>query len=91
MKKNIINSSGGALPNFELTCFWLMGEDFHLQSVVLYRKSSYHEYELQPTVVPSVGAQCCEINDAFVSHQTLVLGEQTFRFSASFVGGGLPV
>lgn len=29
-------TSGTALPNLGVTLFWLMGEDFHLQSVVLY-------------------------------------------------------
>lgn len=50
-KRIFKSSSGRVLPNLELTCFWLMCEGFHLQSVVLSRKSSYCEYELQPTVV----------------------------------------
>lgn len=88
-EENIINSSGGALPNLELPCFWLMGEDFHLQPVVLYRKSSHHEYERRPQL-SSVGPQCCSINDGFVSHQTGVRRANLQTFSIFCWGPSRP-
>lgn len=83
--KNGAQAESCQISNWHVFGSWVRIFTFSLLS--FYRKCIYHEYELQPTVVPSVGAQYCKINDALVSHQTLGLGEQTFRFSASFVGG----